>query len=69
MDISKLVGNLTEDQIAKAKQCKTPEEFLMMVGEEGIDLTDEQMDALSGGVFCEHDWDGCTGECDRYRGL
>ena len=69
MDISKLVGNLTEDQIAKAKQCKTPEEFLMMAGAEGIDLTDEQMDAFSGGLWCEHDWDGCTGDCDRYRGL
>ena len=69
MDISKLVGNLTEDQIAKAKQCRTPEEFLAMVGAEGIVLTDEQMDAISGGVFCEHDWDGCIGHCDRYRGL
>ena len=69
MDISKLVGNLTEDQIAKAKQCRTPEEFLAMDGAKGIELTDEQMDAVSGGVFCEYDWDGCTGHCDRYRGL
>ncbi len=49
MDTEKLFGNLTEEQKAKAKQCKSPEEFLKLAGAEGIDLTDEQMDALSGG--------------------
>lgn len=49
MDTEKLFGNLTEEQKTKAKQCRTPEEFLKLAGAEGIDLTDEQMDALSGG--------------------
>ena len=50
MDIEKLFGNLTEEQIAMAKQCKDPGEFLKLAGAEGIDLTEDQMDALSGGV-------------------
>lgn len=51
MDFEKLFSNLTEDQMEKAKECKTPEEFLELAGAEGIDLTDEQMEALSGGGF------------------
>ena len=50
MDFEKLFSNLTEDQMEKAKECKTPEEFLELAGAEGIDLTDEQMEALSGGA-------------------
>ncbi len=49
MDFEKLFSNLTEDQMEKAKECKTPEEFLELAGSEGIELTDEQMEALSGG--------------------
>ena len=51
MDFKKLFSNLTEDQMEKAKECKTPEEFLELAGAEGIDLTDEQMEALSGGAY------------------
>ena len=51
MEIEKFLGNLTEEQITMAKQCKSPEEFLRLAGAEGIDLTDEQMDALSGGNY------------------
>ena len=50
MDIENMLGNLTEEQKALAKQCKSPEEFLKLAGAEGIDLTEDQMDALSGGV-------------------
>ena len=51
MDFEKLFSNLTEDQMEKAKECKTPEEFLELAGAEGIDLTDAQMEALSGGAY------------------
>jgi hypothetical protein len=70
MDLSKLFENLSEEQIARAKQCKTQEEFLSLVGTEGIDLTEEQMDAFSGGAWCsDHTW-GCPGDgCGNYRGL
>ena len=49
MAVDKLFGNLTSEQREKAKQCKSPEEFLKLTGAEGIDLTDEQMEAISGG--------------------
>lgn len=49
MAVDKLFGNLTSEQREKAKLCKSPEEFLKLAGAEGIDLTDEQMEAISGG--------------------
>ena len=50
MDIEKVFSNFTEEQMAKAKACKTPTELLELAGSEGINLTDEQMEALSGGA-------------------
>jgi hypothetical protein len=50
------LDNLTPEQQEKAKACKTPEEFLEMIREEGIELTDEQLESISGGVS----WYGCT---------
>ena len=51
MNIENMFSNLTEEQMEKAKACKTPQEFLELAGAEGIELTDEQMEALSGGAF------------------
>ncbi len=34
---------------AKAKAAKTPEELMALVKEEGIELTDEQLESVSGG--------------------
>ena len=44
-----LLKGLTEEQIAKVKSCKNQEELLKMAQEEGIELTDEQLEAVSGG--------------------
>ncbi len=44
-----LLNGLTEEQIAKAKACKNSEELLSLAKEEGIELTDEQLEAVSGG--------------------
>ena len=49
MNNEKWLENLTEEQRLMAKDCKSPEEFLKLAGAEGIDLTDEQMDSISGG--------------------
>lgn len=46
-----LLKGLTEEQIAKVKECKNNEELLKLAKEEGIELTDEQLEAVSGG-FC-----------------
>ena len=47
-----LLKGLTEEQIAKVKACKSQEEMLALAKEEGIELTDEQLEAISGGGTC-----------------
>ena len=47
-----LLNGLTEEQIAKLNECKNQEEILKLAKEEGIELTDEQLEAVSGGVSC-----------------
>ena len=44
-----LLKGLTEEQIAKVKACKNQEELLKLAKEEGVELTSEQMEAVSGG--------------------
>ena len=44
-----LLKGLTDEQIAKVKACKNQEELLELAKEENIDLTDEQLEAVSGG--------------------
>ena len=44
-----LLKGLSEEQIAKIKACKNQEEILAIAKEEGIELTDEQLQAVSGG--------------------
>ena len=44
-----LLKGLTEEQIAKVKACKSQEDVLKFAKEEGIELTDEQLEAVSGG--------------------
>ncbi len=46
-----LLKGLTEEQIAKAKACRSQDELLKAAKEEGVTLTDEQLAAVSGG-FC-----------------
>lgn len=42
-------AGLTEEQKAKVKACTSPEELLAMAQEEGYELTDEQLESISGG--------------------
>ena len=44
-----LLEGLTEEQIARIKECKNNEEILKVAKEEGVELTDEQLEAVSGG--------------------
>ena len=44
-----LLKGLTKEQIAKAKACKNSEELLALAKQEGIELTEEQLNAISGG--------------------
>ena len=44
-----LLKGLSEEQIAKIKACKNNTEVLELAKNEGIALTDEQLEAVSGG--------------------
>ena len=49
-----LLKGLSEEQIAKIRECKTSDEILALAKEEGVELTEEQMEAVSGGaVLCK----------------
>lgn len=41
--------NLTPEQLEKAKACKTPQEILDLVKEEGLELTEDELDTVAGG--------------------
>ncbi len=47
-----LLKGLTSEQISKVKECKNSEELLALAKAEGIELTDEQLNAISGGGAC-----------------
>ena len=44
-----LLKGLSEEQIAKVKECKNNKELLELAKAEGIELTSEQIEAVSGG--------------------
>ena len=50
-----LLKGLSKEQIAKVKACKSQEELLKLSKEEGVELTDEQLAAISGGVCSSSD--------------
>ena len=45
-----LLKGLSEEQVARIRECKNQEEVLKLAKEEGIELTDEQLEAVSGGM-------------------
>ena len=50
---------LTDEQKEKARMCTTYDELLKLAEGEGIELTDEQLESVSGGwITCE------TFECE-----
>ena len=56
----KMFEGLSDDLKEKATACKTAEELMELAKSEGIELTDEQLDTISGGVewFCgDHNQD------------
>ena len=44
-----LLKGLSKEQIEKARGCKTSEELLKLAQEENVELTEEQLAAVSGG--------------------
>ena len=62
MNRKEFYNTLSDDVKAKIKACKTEEEMLRVLGEEGIDLGDDQLDSLSGG-YGDGTWDRCKTYC------
>jgi hypothetical protein len=54
-----LLKGLTEQQISKVRSCKNPSEILALAKEEGVELTDEQLEAINGGA-CSDSTDKST---------
>ena len=48
-DYKKMFEGLSDDLKKKATECKNAEELMELAKSEGIELTDEQLDAISGG--------------------
>ena len=48
-----LLKGLTEEQKNKVRACKSSEEILALAKAEGVSLTDEQLEAVSGGACIE----------------
>ena len=56
MDINKeILDGLSEEMRAKVGACETPQELIALAEEQGVELTNEQLRAVSGGV----DWERC----------
>ena len=47
-----LLNGLTKEQIEKVKACKSHEELLALAKKEGVELTNEQLEVISGGGAC-----------------
>ena len=50
-------SDLTPEQIEKARGCKNADDLAKLAADEGIELTDEQLDAIAGGA-----WYNCMNE-------
>jgi hypothetical protein len=53
--------DLTPEQQAKAKACKTAEDLLALAKEEGYDLSESELEGIAGGVS----W-SCIGDCPQH---
>ena len=55
------LDDLTEEQKAKARACASADELVELARQEGIDLSNEQLQAISGGSgWFSCDSDSCT---------
>ena len=56
--------DLTEEQKAKARECKTPEDILALAQQEGYELSDEELDSAGvAGGWCATNLKECPDRC------
>ena len=58
-------SDLTPEQMEKVRACKTPEDILALAKEEGYELSEDELDAVSGGADWYEDLDPDP-ECIRF---
>ena len=57
-------NDLTDEQKAKVKACKTVEELVELAKAEGVELTDEQFNSIAGG---DSFWCPTATSCPNYE--
>ena len=57
--------NLSDELKAKAQACKTPEDILALAKEHGYELSDDELDSLSG-AGDGPEWN-CDYKCDKFE--
>lgn len=57
-----MYDSLSEDTKQRLHEATTPEEMLAVASEEGVELTDEQLEAVSGGLW------SCSDYCQDVNG-
>ncbi len=61
-------NELSDELKAKVAECKTVEDVLKLAQEEGYELSEEELEAISGGEG-SHDWTwSCWGYCHNWSG-
>ena len=60
-------SRFTEEQIAKAKECKDADELLAYVQSEGLELTDVELESISGGVWSGNDDENGRVKCPNCK--
>ena len=57
-------NDLTEEQKAKVMACKTTDELVALAEEEGVELSDEQLQSIAGG---DSFWCPTATSCPNYE--
>ncbi len=61
-----LLKGLTEEQIAKVKACENSSDLLQLARDEGVELTEEQLTAISGGACSTSEDNADNGHHRKY---
>ena len=63
MSLEERYDGLSDELKKEAAACETPEELLEFAKGQGIRLSNEEVEAVSGGYLwdgCSHKWDDCS---------